>query len=357
MYGVGCSQTILRDSSLQFSSSAFNKNGDSANCLQDQPSSGLMKYRSAPSSFFASLLDGSGVAEDFLNSNESDAMFSGFMVPDASASDGLDLQFPVTVKNEAKISKPPLPLQNGYCKTGSRKTPVFKEKPNLVRQSSSPAGIFSDLSVENGFAVMKPSTSSRFMPQIAENGNQIAGATSTVNDQMGNDDSDENSYYIPGRINDAWDNSTTRLTGVKRSRDDEHEQFSGSYSLLNQHDDEVRKNSTSLAHHLSLPKTYAEMAVVEKFLQLQHDSVPCKIRAKRGCATHPRSIAERMRRTRISERMRKLQELFPNMDKQTNTADMLELAVGYIKDLQKQVQTLREIRERCTCPVRKEMIL
>ncbi|XP_042980246.1 G-box-binding factor-like [Carya illinoinensis] len=60
------------------------------------------------------------------------------------------------------------------------------------------------------------------------------------------------------------------------------------------------------------------MAAIEKFLQFQ-DSVPCKIRAKRGFATHPRSIAERVRRTRISERMRKLQDLVPNMDKQTNT--------------------------------------
>eukprot|EP00249_Psilotum_nudum_P007507 c20611_g1_i2 orf=459-1535(+) len=40
---------------------------------------------------------------------------------------------------------------------------------------------------------------------------------------------------------------------------------------------------------------------------------PCQARAKRGCATHPRSIAERLRRTRISEKMRKLHELVPNM--------------------------------------------
>ena len=67
-----------------------------------------------------------------------------------------------------------------------------------------------------------------------------------------------------------------------------------------------------------------------------------------------------VRRTRISERMKKLQDLVPNMDKvwfmthillpfygkfdivriwslqQTNTADMLDLAVVYIRDLQKQ---------------------
>lgn len=46
----------------------------------------------------------------------------------------------------------------------------------------------------------------------------------------------------------------------------------------------------TLAHHFSLPKTSSEMAAVLQF----QDAIPCKIRAKRGCATHPRSIAERV---------------------------------------------------------------
>ncbi|KAJ1388577.1 Myc-type, basic helix-loop-helix [Sesbania bispinosa] len=74
---------------------------------------------------------------------------------------------------------------------------------------------------------------------------------------------------------------------------------------------------------------------IDKILE---DSVPCRLRAKRGCATHPRSIAERVRRTRISDRIRKLQELVPNMDKQTNTADMLDEAVAYVKFLQNQIE-------------------
>ncbi|XP_038683690.1 transcription factor bHLH81-like [Tripterygium wilfordii] len=87
-------------------------------------------------------------------------------------------------------------------------------------------------------------------------------------------------------------------------------------------------------------------AEMEKLLE---DSVPCKIRAKRGFATHPRSIAERVRRTRISDRIRKLQDLVPNMDKQTSTADMLEEAVEYVKFLQRQIQELTEHRSKCTC--------
>ncbi|KAJ0025018.1 hypothetical protein Pint_07437 [Pistacia integerrima] len=61
---------------------------------------------------------------------------------------------------------------------------------------------------------------------------------------------------------------------------------------------------------------------MEKLLE---DSVPCRVRAKRGCATHPRSIAERVRRTRISDRIRKLQELVPNMDKASNSSLILTL--------------------------------
>ncbi|KAL4342478.1 hypothetical protein GQ457_08G008770 [Hibiscus cannabinus] len=85
---------------------------------------------------------------------------------------------------------------------------------------------------------------------------------------------------------------------------------------------------------------------MEKFLE---HSIPCRVRAKRGCATHPRSIAERVRRTRISDRIRILQELVPNMDKQTNTADMLEEAVEYVKYLQRQIQELTKLQTKCKC--------
>ncbi|KAG0603487.1 hypothetical protein M758_10G097800 [Ceratodon purpureus] len=71
-------------------------------------------------------------------------------------------------------------------------------------------------------------------------------------------------------------------------------------------------------------------------------AVPMRTRAKRGCATHPRSIAERVRRTKISERMKRLQDLVPDMDKQTNTSDMLDETVEYVKSLQRKVQELNE---------------
>ena len=49
-----------------------------------------------------------------------------------------------------------------------------------------------------------------------------------------------------------------------------------------------------------------------------------------------------VRRTKISERMKRLQDLVPEMDKQTNTSDMLDETVEYVKSLQRQVQELTE---------------
>ncbi|EPS70639.1 hypothetical protein M569_04124, partial [Genlisea aurea] len=99
----------------------------------------------------------------------------------------------------------------------------------------------------------------------------------------------------------------------------------------------------------SMSQATIGMGSMEKLFNIPQDSVPCKIRAKRGCATHPRSLAERERRTRISGKLKKLQDLVPNMDKQTSYADMLDLAVQHIKSLQNQVQKLNKEMEHCSC--------
>ncbi|XP_022733775.1 transcription factor bHLH130-like [Durio zibethinus] len=246
---------------------------------------------------------------------------------------------------------------------------------NLARQSTSSADFFSNLGLDNGFNGIRkmstcracngtndettstsrlysnhvsfssgPSSCSRPMPRIAEVENESVRVSGPENGSLGNVNG-SNGHFIPNLRTDSWNNAS--LGGLKRARESDGDLFCGLSRSQTQNRD-CRDCSTALTHHLSLPQTYAEMAVVEKLWQFQ-DSVPCKIRAKRGCATHPRSIAERVRRTRISERMRKLQSLFPNMDKQTNTADMLDMAVEYIKDLQKQVKTLTDTKARCSC--------
>uniref|UniRef100_A0A803Q608 BHLH domain-containing protein n=1 Tax=Cannabis sativa TaxID=3483 RepID=A0A803Q608_CANSA len=136
---------------------------------------------------------------------------------------------------------------------------------------------------------------------------------------------------------DSWDNNTNSIVFSAPQSKRAKNMDGDLYNCLN-----------VLDTQFSLPQTTLEMAAVEKLLHIPEDSVPCKIRAKRGCATHPRSIAERERRTRISGKLKKLQDLVPNMDKQTSYADMLDLAVQHIKGLQNQVKLHTEL-ENCTC--------
>ncbi|PIM98254.1 hypothetical protein CDL12_29268 [Handroanthus impetiginosus] len=364
------------------------------NQTPQQQSSGLARYRSAPSSFLAALLDSS--TENSSSGDESEAIFSALMngPGDLNQKNRNQMQY---MKQEVVVEPEPRPCQNGSGQMGYesavnrgggavvgsysvgmeshvhlRINNANGNSSNLVRQSSSPAGFFngfgvlgdlgnyrvhnhakaysssSGMSNHMNFSSSGPSSSSRFMPSIPENGNEtIITHNDPENGLLKNVNSSNGREFGVAFPNNSWNDSP--FNGMKRNRDGDPKMFSN-FNGLESQNGEGRKNAPGLVHHLSLPKTSAEIAEVEKFLQFQPDTVPCQIRAKRGFATHPRSIAERMRRTRISEKMKKLQDLFPNMDKQTSTADMLDLAVEYIKDLQKQVQTLNDTKAKCICP-------
>ncbi|KAK3042510.1 hypothetical protein RJ639_000234 [Escallonia herrerae] len=64
------------------------------------------------------------------------------------------------------------------------------------------------------------------------------------------------------------------------------------------------------------------------------------VRARRGQATDSHSLAERVRREKISERMKLLQALVPGCDKVTGKALMLDEIINYVQSLQNQVEFL-----------------
>ncbi|KAJ8634070.1 hypothetical protein MRB53_027406 [Persea americana] len=64
------------------------------------------------------------------------------------------------------------------------------------------------------------------------------------------------------------------------------------------------------------------------------------VRARRGQATDSHSLAERVRRLRINERMKLLQGLVPGCDKVTGKALMLDEIINYVQSLQNQVEFL-----------------
>nr|XP_009793127.1 PREDICTED: uncharacterized protein LOC104240039 isoform X2 [Nicotiana sylvestris] len=231
---------------------------------------------------------------------------------------------------------------------------------NLTRYNSSPAGFFDLINIENGsygtganatteasllsskrfktqvgISSGKPPASPGLMTPISEIGDKVVEENS-IGDEQKNDESCITDFPIP-----SWEDSHILSDDFLKAEDIEIEPFSNVNASNIQNSEGLSRPPIPLSHHLSLPTS-----TLEKLLQ---DSTPLNVRAKRGCATHPRSIAERVRRTKISDRMRRLQDLVPNMDKQTNTADMLDFAVDYIKELEKQVKILAEKRAKCTC--------
>ncbi|GJN38505.1 hypothetical protein PR202_gb27554 [Eleusine coracana subsp. coracana] len=74
---------------------------------------------------------------------------------------------------------------------------------------------------------------------------------------------------------------------------------------------------------------------------IEEDEAPkgyIHVRARRGQATDSHSLAERVRRERISERMRVLQALVPGCDKVTGKALILDEIINYVQSLQNQVE-------------------
>lgn len=64
------------------------------------------------------------------------------------------------------------------------------------------------------------------------------------------------------------------------------------------------------------------------------------VRARRGQATDSHSLAERVRREKISERMKYLQDLVPGCSNITGKASILDEIINYVQSLQKQIEFL-----------------
>ncbi|XP_021290394.1 transcription factor bHLH128-like [Herrania umbratica] len=306
---------------------------------------GLTRYGSAPGSLLTTTVDAVIGADPNLVGHyftaDSSSLTSESTCKVSSSND------PREPKAAAAASAAP-PPHGSYSGTTSS---------SLLRQRSSPAGFLSHVTTENGFSVTRGSRNyssqggangghrvSRLKSQLSftrqDSLSQISEVSENLVDGVSSSSNHQNaahSFAAAGFGMDSWDNTNSIVFSAPPSK--RAKNIDGDiYNCLN-----------ALETQFSLPQTTLEMATVEKLLHIPEDSVPCKIRAKRGCATHPRSIAERERRTRISGKLKKLQELVPNMDKQTSYADMLDLAVQHIKGLQNEVQKLHKELETCTC--------
>ncbi|CAL9192264.1 unnamed protein product [Musa hybrid cultivar] len=319
---------------------------------------GLMRYGSAPGTFL------SGVADSVIG-GEAEAGFTRRLFPGESPSPASESSCKSAASTAAPSSRD---LEHCW---GRKAPPSMVADPSsscpkggdgnlLLRHSSSPADFFSHLMLDNGFSALRDirsfsrpgiggvneMASRRLKSQLSFSGTGQPSQISQIGipeigDSVGcSNNSDVRSGSVSQSYSNfsigSWDDTNSIIFSApssKRAKDNNGDIITMS----------------NIESQCSLPSTTLEMDTMDKYLQFQHDQVPFKVRAKRGCATHPRSIAERERRTRISEKLKSLQDLVPNMDKQTSTADMLDLAIKHIKELQSQLQVLKQEQENCKC--------
>ncbi|CAN1251389.1 Transcription factor bHLH128 [Linum perenne] len=319
-------------------------------------SGGLARYCSAPGSFLTRAVDSViGSVDDRHFSPAVNRYFSSGGESDFSSSQ-------LTSESTCRVnssSGDQLKIRSGELNAIARGA----SSSSLLRQKSSPAGFLTNLVSESaGFTITRGNSGNYDSNNNGGGGYPVQGLKSQLSftgqeslshiSEASESDAVEagisengrhnnNSYAPPsGFVMDTWDhnnNNSSQQANNKRYRSVDGD----FYTCYN-----------GLETQFSMPQTTLEMAAVDKMLQIPEDSVPCKVRAKRGCATHPRSIAERERRTRISGRLKKLQDLVPNMDKQTSYSDMLDLAVQHIKGLQHELEKLHRDMDSCTCGCR-----
>ncbi|KAL9248485.1 Transcription factor bHLH63-like protein [Drosera capensis] len=115
-----------------------------------------------------------------------------------------------------------------------------------------------------------------------------------------------------------------------RSKNNTHNQNSTSTSNNNNNNNNERKNRDASG---CTSKENSKASVVQNPDYIH-------VRARRGQATDSHSLAERVRREKLSERMKYLQDLVPGCNKITGKAGMLDEIINYVQSLQRQVEFL-----------------
>ncbi|MCO5592419.1 hypothetical protein L7F22_046422 [Adiantum nelumboides] len=124
-------------------------------------------------------------------------------------------------------------------------------------------------------------------------------------------------------------------------RDGMLDSFSGASVHMNQMRDAMWHSHSQVPRGVLVPSFPNHNGVNQPHIPCEGATGKTKprVRARRGQATDPHSIAERLRRERIAERIKLLQELVPNTNK-TDRAIMLDEIIEYVKFLLIQVRLL-----------------
>ncbi|KAK4260832.1 hypothetical protein QN277_003897 [Acacia crassicarpa] len=111
---------------------------------------------------------------------------------------------------------------------------------------------------------------------------------------------------------------------------------------LIQSSESLEENSSSSSlHSADFPEMRQKKAVGFKRKRTEDKQKEViQVRAKRGQATDSHSLAERVRRERINEKLRCLQDMVPGCYKTMGMAVMLDVIINYVLSLQQQIEFL-----------------
>ncbi|KAH9606280.1 hypothetical protein KSS87_014948 [Heliosperma pusillum] len=162
---------------------------------------------------------------------------------------------------------------------------------------------------------------------------------------MSGNDSDEPEFSGGGTREDMTISPAKGLGAKKRKRVQQDAQPDQTNENHQQPRDVGNKNHEILQKDEQNPEQSGHKSNGKLGKQNSQNSDPPKdeyihVRARRGQATNSHSLAERVRREKISERMKFLQDLVPGCSKVTGKAVMLDEIINYVQSLQRQVEFL-----------------
>lgn len=150
-----------------------------------------------------------------------------------------------------------------------------------------------------------------------------------------------NGKFSKDNVGKKRKNDRTRTQEIKAADSEESKEKrtkSGDSGAKEKED--LRKSRTEQSHSdNSVDSTQKSVKESSKASENQKQDY-IHVRARRGQATDSHSLAERVRREKISERMKYLQDLVPGCNKVTGKAVMLDEIINYVQSLQRQVEFL-----------------
>ncbi|XP_021749214.1 transcription factor bHLH75-like isoform X1 [Chenopodium quinoa] len=195
-----------------------------------------------------------------------------------------------------------------------------------IQKILKPAAVFSQLNSNiellNSFSELNHSLSSNVLDYFSSNINILNNANTAQPSYL----NEQQPFHLP----DSTVNQNRLFCATDQSPATGSQSSTGIGSA-DGHNVRITQNNSVAGKK---KKRKADDQEVEKPKEVIH------VRAKRGQATDSHSLAERVRRERINEKLKVLQDLVPGCYKTMGMAVMLDVIINYVQSLQNQIEFL-----------------